>query len=227
MSEDRPEGLDPDRALREAAHERPVPPPAPAPIDTRRYRWTIGIFGLALVIAFSIYTFASRGVQTEGVPPGQRLHRFVAPLATSGLDGDANVHPRCDPRHPNPQALNVCGRQPIVLAFFVVGSNSCEQEVDTLQAVAPRYRGRGVTFAAVAVQAGRSSAAAAVRRNRWTIPVAYDRDGALGDLYGVQICPLVELAGAGGTVVDRLIGNHWTQPSALASRVQAMLGARG
>ena len=43
-------------------------------IDTRPYRWTIGIFGLVLVIAFSVYQFASHGVGSAGVPPGKRLH---------------------------------------------------------------------------------------------------------------------------------------------------------
>ena len=36
-----------------------------------------------------------------------------------------------------------------------------------------------------------------MRSHHWTIPVAYDRDGALGALYGVAICPLVELARRG------------------------------
>ena len=62
---------------------------------------------LLLVIAFSVYVFASHGLGTAGVAPGKRLHLFVAPLATSPLNGDANVNPRCDPKRPNPQALNV------------------------------------------------------------------------------------------------------------------------
>ena len=47
--------------------------PSPV-IDTRRYRWMIGIFGLTLVIVVSIYQFLHNGVGTAGIPPGERLH---------------------------------------------------------------------------------------------------------------------------------------------------------
>ena len=68
---------------------------------------------------------------------------------------------------------------------------------------------RGATIlqghAAVAVDASHSATAALVRSRHWTIPIAYDLDGAVGTLYGVEICPLLELATRGGTVADRLI----------------------
>ena len=194
-------------------------------IDTRPYRWTIGIFGLVLVIAFSVYLFVSRGLGTAGIPAGKPLHLFVAPLATSSLNGDANVNPRCDPRHPNPRALNVCGRTPLVLGLFVTGSTDCEREIDTLQTVSRSYPPSKVQFAAVAVQAGRSQTAALVRSHHWTIPVAYDKDGAVGALYGVAICPMVELARRGGTIQDRLIGNHWISPARVRARVDALLAS--
>jgi AhpC/TSA family len=216
-----PYRLDPDRAAAAAgAGRRKQPEPV---IDTRPYRWTIGIFGLALLIAFSIYTFASRGVQSPGVAPGKRLHYFVAPLATSNLNGDANVNPRCDPAAPNPQALNVCGREPLVLGLFVAGSTDCKRQVDTIQTVSRQFPGSAVQFAAVAVQASRATTAALVRSHHWTIPVAYDHDGAVAATYGVEICPMVELAYRGGVVSDRLIGNHWLAPAALAAKVRAML----
>ena len=73
--------------------------------------------------------------------------------------------------------------------------------------------------------AGRMPAVAAlIRSHRWTIPVAYDRDGSIGSLYGVAICPMVELARRGGIVADRLIGDRWQTSAQLAPRVQAMLG---
>jgi peroxiredoxin len=183
----------------------------------------IGIFGLILVIAISVYQFAESGVGTPGVAAGKRLHFFVAPLATSGLDLDANTNPRCDPTHLNPRGLNVCGHAPVVLGFFVSGSAACRRQIDTLQAVSSQFAPSGVQFAAVAVRAGRSSTATLIRSHHWTIPVAYDRDGAIGDLYGVEICPMVELAYRGGTVADRLIGEHWLERSALSARVRALL----
>ena len=122
------------------AVQAPAPAAPPAIIDTRRYRWTIGIFGLILVIAFSVYEFNKHGVVSPGVPAGQRLHNFVAPLATIGPDKPANPRPKCDPAHPNPLALNVCGRTPLVLALFATGSGPCKRQVDTLQAVSHEFR---------------------------------------------------------------------------------------
>jgi hypothetical protein len=53
--------------------------------------------------------------------------------------------------------------------------------------------------------------------------VAYDRDGAVGDVYGVEVCPIVELAYRGGVVARRLIGDSWASTSKLGGQVQALL----
>jgi AhpC/TSA family len=226
--------LDPDRAsagARPGAESAPTPPrPAPLPppvIDTRRYRWMIGIFGLVLVVVVSIYQFASNGVGTTGVPPGQRLHFFAAPLANTNLNGDPNLDPPCTLARHDPRALNICliaHSKPLVLSFFVIGSSECEHQVDAMQRLSTRFP--TVQFAAVAVNASHASTAGVVRSHRWTIPVAYDRDGSVGGLYGVAICPMAELAYRGGIVEDRLIGDQWETSAELAPRVQALLSGR-
>jgi hypothetical protein len=216
--------LDPDRAAA-AAPARPTRP-APA-IDTRPYRRAIGAFAFALVVVISVALFLTRGVGTVGVAPGQRLHNFAAPVATSSLVGDANFSKPCRLAYFGDRALNTCllaRRGPMVLAFFVTGSSACVQEVDTLQRVSDQFSSGGVAFGAVAVSASKSTTASLVRRHRWTIPVAYDRDGAVGSIFGVAICPLVELVSRGGIVKYRLIGERWLQPAALAAKVRALVG---
>jgi hypothetical protein len=215
----RADRLDPDLAVAAAGG---VPKFIEPVIDTRRYQWAIGLFGLVLVLAFSVYLFAHNGVRTPGVAGGKQLHRFVAPLATSGLNGDANTKPRCDPRAPNPRALNVCGRTALVLDFFVTGSGACKKQVDTLQRIAPSFP--GIQFAAVAVKANRSDTVKLIHSHHWTIPVAYDRDGAVGELYGIDICPLLELVRPGGSVAARLIGEKWLHPDDLRAQVRRWLG---
>lgn len=235
--------LDPDRAAAEAGGLRgadadraaaastaaPAPPPTeptqPAAY-ARRYRSIIGIIGLGLVIVFSVLQFVSRGVGSTGVPPGQRLHFFAAPLAASTLNGAANLSPPCTAARHDPRALNICllaKRGPLVLAFYVTGSGSCQRQVDTLQAVSRQFSPRQVQFAALAVGAGHAKVAGEVRSHRWTVPVAYDSDGRVGALYGLSVCPLIELSKRGGVVVDRLIGDHWLDPTALAARVRALV----
>jgi hypothetical protein len=238
--------LDPDRAATAApearagaADARAVPTPdqgeprdrarsrlaAPSPaIHTRRYRWMIGIFGLALVAGISIYQFAANGVRAPGVAPGRRLHYFAAPLASTNLRGDPNLNPPCTLARHDPRALNVClivRSRPLVLSFFVIGSGPCERQVNALQRLSARFP--AVQFAAVAVNAGHSATAALIRSRRWTIPVAYDDTGAVGALYGVVVCPMAELAYRGGIVNDRLIGDRWQSATALAPRVRSLL----
>jgi hypothetical protein len=225
-----PDSAAPGRAAPDTPRpDGPPTPPAPSPpvaVDTRRYRWIIGIVGLVLVVGISVYQFATHGVGTTGVPPGQRLHSFAAPLADTNLNGDANTAPSCTPARHDPRALNVClmvKQGPLALAFFVTGASQCIRQVSALQALAARFG--GVQFAAVAIGAGHASVARLVRAHRWTIPVAYDRSGRIGALYQVAACPMVELAARGGVVSDRLIGDRWASAAALAPRIQALAGA--
>ncbi len=187
-----------------------------------RYQVAIGGLGLALVIAFSVYLFANGSRSTPGIVAGRPLPHFVAPLASSDLDVPANAHPRCDPARPARRGLNVCGRRAIVLTLFDAGARVCVQSVDALAAVS---RGEPqLQFAAVAVGASKASTEALVRRHRWRIPVAYDSDGAIAALYGVAVCPLIELARRGGIVAARLIGEGWNDPTRLAAEVRRVLG---
>ena len=143
------------------------------------------------------------------------------------LNGAANLHPTCTPADHDPRALNVCllvKQTPVVLGFFVTGSSGCEREVTALQTVSHEFPAGEVQFAAVAVRASHAAVAAAVRAHHWTIPVAYDEDGRGRRRYGVEVCPIVELAYRGGVVARRLIGEHWNSSTALASQVRALPG---
>ena len=188
----------------------------------------VGALAAVLVIGFLIFSLTNHrsGAGTPGVAPGQPLRYFAAPLAVSSLNGDANLSPPCTLARHDPRALNVCllaKRGPLVLAFFVTDSGACEREVSTMQAVAAQPDTSGAQFAAVAVNTSQAAARKAVLARHWTIPVAYDADGGVGGLYGVTACPLLELAYRGGTVAQRLIGEHWLSKVALAAQVQALL----
>jgi hypothetical protein len=190
-------------------------------IDTRRYQWMIGGIGLALVIAFSAVMYLAPSHARPGVRAGQRLHRFVAPLATSDLNVPANTSPRCDPAHPARRGLNVCDRGPIVLAFFATSGRPCVRAVSALQRLSARYP--GTTFAAVAAGGSQQATRALVRRNHWTMPVAYDSSTAVARLYDVTVCPMIEVAGRGGIVKRLLIGDAWQRARVLAPMLAHLL----
>lgn len=218
--------LDPGQAVPDGDDARPAY--RPVTVDPKPYRWMVGIIGLVVVVAIGAYQFISHGTRSSGVAPGQRLHLFAAPLAASDLNGDPNPHPTCSAARHDPRALNVClmtGRGPVVLGFFVTGAGQCERQVSALQKLSAEFR--SVQFAAVAVNAGHATARAAVARHRWTIPVAYDRDGTVSQLYDVVACPMVEMAERGGIVRTRLIGDRWQTAAALAPYVRRLVAAGG
>jgi hypothetical protein len=191
-------------------------------IDTRRYQWMIGGIGLTLVIAFSVFMYLSPGHGAHaGVRAGKRLPRFVAPLATSDLNVSANTSPRCNPARPAKRGLNVCDRGPIVLEFFATDAKPCVRAVSTLQSLAPSFP--GTTFAAVAAGGSKAATLKLVDAHHWTIPVAYDSSTAVEQLYGVAICPMIEVARQGGIVARLLIGERWEHRSALAKTLTGLL----
>jgi peroxiredoxin len=220
--------LDPDRAAATARRARRHQ--TPVVIDTRRYQRVIGIFGVTLVIIVAVSFLLSRGQGTAGVPAGDHLPLFAAPLATSTFNGAANLHPHCTIAQHDPRALNICllvKRAPLVLAFFVTSSSGCEQQVSALQTVSRQFPAGRIQFAAVAVRTDHQDARHAVRAHHGTIPVAYDVDGRIGAAYGVEVCPIVELARRGGIVARRLIGEHWNSAATLAPQVRLLVaGAR-
>ena len=220
-----PRRLDPDLAA-EAAARRATRRTAPPVVDTRRYQRMIGLIGILVVIVISISFLTTHRQGTAGIPAGQKLHYFAAPLALSNLNGDANTNPPCTLAKHDPRALNIClinKATPLVLAFFVTNSGGCKRQVTAMQTVSRGYRPSQVQFAAVAIRTDHADARKAVLANHWTVPVGYDADGAIADIYGVEVCPIVELAYRGGRVATRLIGENWASAAALGPQVQALL----
>jgi hypothetical protein len=109
-------------------------------------------------------------------------------------------------------------RGPVVLAFFAPGKERCEREIDVLDRLAPRFA--GVSFAAVAIRSRREAAAAAVRRHGWRLPVGYDANAAVSNLYAVAVCPLVTFARRGGVVAESTLGLR--DATELTRRIRAL-----
>jgi len=172
--------------------------------------WMAGVVGLAILAYIALNTLRTAGPGSRGVPAGRPLPPFAVPLATSTLEGDADVatrpnqgaagrRPACAVR--GPRILNSCQlaeRGPVALAFFATRSRRCGDQVGVLD----RLRGRfgDVGFAAVAVRGSRAAVRALVRARGWRLPVGYDHDGAVADEYAVAVCPTITFAYRGGRV---------------------------
>ena len=195
-------------------------PPRP-PAGTSRYTWIVGVLALLAIAYITLNTLGTEAPGSRGVPEGEKLPPFAVPLATSKLQGDAQVDPdkACGVR--GGDILNSCQlaeRGPVVLAFFATRSSRCERQIDVLERVRRRFPDVG--FAAVSVRGDRGEVRKAVRRRQWRLPVGYDHDGAVSNAYAVAVCPTITFARRGGRVAGTsfsLLGE-----AALAKRVEAL-----
>jgi peroxiredoxin len=185
------------------------------PSGMRDYVWVVGVAACVLIAVLFVTTLrhgTDRGAR--GIPVGERMPDFAVPLATGGLEGDANLavkagqgakHAACSLR--GPEVLNGCALRdagPVVLAFFTVRNGECVAQVDTMQRVQAQVP--GVRLVAIAIRGDRDTVRRMVARHRWTIPVGYDADGALSNAFHAQVCPQLTFARAGGRVAETTFG---------------------
>jgi len=192
-----------------------------------RYSLVVGLIFVIVIGIAAIHTLGGKDEGTLGLDKlAQRwpLPEFAVPDAAGSLEGDANVAqddcesaqtpcpdsavrpPACRIRTPG--ALRVCDffHRPLVLSFwFSRGGNECTEQQDVVDQVYARYRGR-VSFLSVDVRDDRGTVRGLIHSHGWTMPVGYDRDGAVAGLYRIGLCPTFAYAYPGGTLQDASIG---------------------
>ena len=218
-----------------ARGDAPGPPPAKPPPRRSTVSWIVGVAVVFAIAYITLNTLRTDAPGSRGLDPGDRLPPFAAPLALSKLDGDANLatkpdqggqgkRPACQVR--GADILNSCElaeRGPVVLAFVVTGVGECAGQVDVMDRVARQVP--GVAFAAVAEKEDRDDLRERVRTRGWTVPVGYDHDGIVGNLYGFgAVCPLLVFADARGRVVATHVGA--LDEAELTARARALAAGR-
>jgi hypothetical protein len=195
----------------------------PARAPGRRYSALVGLAFLALVVVATVNTIRTESGGLLGISSGDRgmpLPEFAVPNArlAGQPEKDANIfQDDCSTsENPCPEdatrpsacqiprqgAIRVCDLfdRPLVLSFWFtkgVPTPDCLPTQDALDRVAGRYRGR-VNFLSIDVRDDPSTVREIVAERRWRIPVGYDRDGAVSDLYRVGGCPTLAFAYPGG-----------------------------
>lgn len=223
-----PEGSGTDGAEEVRHREDSLPPPRPPRGLASNATWIAGVGVVLLLAAVTINGIRTKGPGATGLRVGAPLPVFAAPLALSDLEGDANVaveaggdvrHKACDVR--GPKVFNVCelrDRGPVALVFTVTKSKKCEDQVDVVDRLTARFPEVG--FAAVAIKGDRDDVRKLVRERGWKLPVAYDHDGAVANIYGVAICPTMTLAGSDGNVTATALG--FQSEAQLVRRLEAL-----
>jgi hypothetical protein len=193
----------------------------------------VGVFAVVVLAYITYNTLSTDGLDPRGLARGTELPPFAVPLAGSASeDQDANVNERrvggvpaaCDVR--GDDVLNVCElaeQGPLVLVLVVTEAGDCADQLDVVDRVAARFP--RVVFAAVSVRDELGDLQERLRERRWRVPLGYDADGAVGQLYGLgAVCPLFTFADAGGRVAGSHVGVLGER--ALAARVEDLRAGR-
>jgi hypothetical protein len=202
-------------------------PPGPAanyrrpevPRQANRYVWLIGILAfMGIVVLLFTTSLPNAGKGVRGMEPGVRIPDFAAPLATSNLEGDANVCQRreqCNDQAGNvpacqvrsPAVFNVCDarRHPLVLSFVFDKGADCTPQIDRVQRMKDDVP--GVDFAVIFYSQKKNTEIAELARRRgWTMPVAHTTDAAVTNLYGIGGCPTTIFVRHGGRALKTVLG---------------------
>lgn len=210
-----------------------------------RYSIGVGLLFLVLVAIAALNTLGDGGgggtLGLDEMPDRWPLPAFAVPVAAGELEGDANVAqddcevsavpcPESARREPACEietagAIRVCDLfdRPLVISFwFTKGGGDCAAQQDVVNSVYERYRGR-VNFLSLNVRDDRDTVRELLDAGAWSMPVGYDRDGAVAGLYRVGGCPTFAYVYPGGTLQDASIGE--LPAAALTRRVERLLSA--
>jgi hypothetical protein len=215
------------------------------PRSTNRYSIYVGIAFLVLIGIATVNTFNTEGggvLGGDSAQAGEALSEFAVPELIGGADADANVYqddcsssanpcPADDQRTPAcqvklPDVLRVCDffDKPLVMSFWFDNPSSCPPTQDAIDAAAGRWRGK-VNFLSIAVRGDRSELEQIVRDRGWTLPVGWDRDGAVSNLYRVGVCPTVAFVRTGGVLHQAKIGSGELVPAELDADIEKLVQA--
>ncbi len=208
-----------------------------------RYSLFVGIAFLILVVVAAVNTFRTRDdgiLGTDSTERGAPLPEFAVPELLGDAEGDANVYqddcetsaspcPEDDERTPaceidEPDAIRVCDLfdRPLVISFWFTGGAECLPTQDLIDDVSRRFDDR-VNFLSINVRDDRDEAREIVAERDWQIPVGWDADGAVSNLYRVGGCPTVAFAYPGGVFADAKAGIDQLEEQDLIAGIERLL----
>jgi hypothetical protein len=208
-----------------------------------RYSLWVGLAFLVLIVVATVNTLSTRDDGILGASTaeaGEPLPEFSLPELVGELEGDANIYqddcetganpcPEEDRRTPAcqvdlDQVIRVCDLfdLPLVISFWFTEGADCLPTQDLVDEVAARYEGE-VNFLSINVRDDREAAAEIVRERGWRVPVGWDADGAVSNLYRVGGCPTVAYALPGGLMSEAVIGSDQLTEERLVNDVERLL----
>jgi len=146
---------------------------------------------LAVVAFFALRGKESGTVGIGSIGIGEKVAPFAVPVASSDLDGDANIDPDKACSVEGTDVIRSCdfSGKPLVMSFwFTKGVSGCDDQQDVFDELYEKFRGR-VGMVSINVRDDRDEVRDIVSEHGWNVPVGYDRDGAVSNIYHVGGCP--------------------------------------
>jgi hypothetical protein len=230
------------------AGEEPRPPDR-GPTDGERrsrsgrvYSLFVGaaFITLVVVVLFNTLGGADETLLGAGGDRGLAAAQFAVPEALGSVEGDANVFqdncesseiPCPEDRRRTPaceiegaEIIRVCDLfdRPLAISFWFTRGADCLPTQDVVDRAAVRYRGR-VNFLSLNIGDDREDVREIVRDRGWRIPVGYDADGAVSNLYRVGGCPTVAFLYPGGILRGAAVGTDELTEERLDDEIGALL----
>lgn len=208
-----------------------------------RYPVFVGI-AFVVLIAYATYNTITNDddglLGAEAGERGRALAEFAVPDVRGTLENDANVYQDDCETAENPcpedaqrvpacrievsEVLRVCDYfdRPLAISFWFTGGADCLAEQDAFDEAAQRFEGE-VNFLSINVRDEIDEVRQIVAERDWEVPVGWDRDGAVSNIYRVGVCPTLALAYPGGVLQSAEIGTDAFSDAALTESLEALV----
>ncbi len=207
-----------------------------------RYSTFVGIAFFIFIVYVTLNTIRTNDGGVLGVgdaDEGQPLAEFAVPDIRGDVNGDANIFQDDCSSSANPcpsgdqrdsacnidlkGVLRVCDYfdKPLAISFWFTKGGNCLPTEDTFNQLSKRFP--QVNFLSINVRDDRSKVEQIVADHHWTVPVGWDRDGAVSNLYRVGVCPSVALAYPGGILRGGLIGSDDLDEQRLGTSLRQLI----
>ena len=202
----------------------------------------VGIAFLVFVGYVTLNTIRTNDGGVLGVgdaDSGRPLSEFAVPDIRGDVDGDANIfQDDCSSgANPCPEdeqrdsacnvdldgVIRVCDYfdKPLAISFWFTKGGDCLPTEDAFDRLSDRFP--EVNFLSINVRDDRSKVEQIVRDRGWSVPVGWDRDGAVSNLYRIGVCPSVALAYPGGILARGLIGTDELSDQSLSGQLRELI----
>ena len=175
------------------------------------YVTVVGVAFVVVIVLALVNMLRTEDSGTVGIGDvgrGEPVPKFAVPVASSDLDGDANIDPKQACKVEGADVIRVCDYfdRPRVMSFwFTKGGSQCIDQQDVFDDVALDYK-RRLGALSINVRDDRDDMRSLIEEHGWKVPAGYDRDGAVSNIYRVGGCPTFIYVRKGGVMKNATIG---------------------